>query len=226
MRLLGKALHLGSVPQTSMREATPSRAIRQLTTGIILSAYLRAFPLSANLLDTPRKVQPTTADTMELIQSFIDALPSANLSHWGAAEISVFAPVIVYWMLALLYESLDTFGLFQQYKILQDKEFEKNKVTKLEVVRGVLVNHAIILFFGAMFFALEPDAKNLELDDPFGITQSILKSVNSDISITQNMKTLIYGVVLLCRMLAGMFVYDTWQYWVHLMLHQRWAYSE
>jgi sphinganine C4-monooxygenase len=166
---------------------------------------------------------------MSFAEKFFASLPSADVRTWGAAEFSVVAPLVVHWALALVYECFDTFGLFQQYKLLQPEEYRKNKVTKLEVVRGVLVNQVIILIVGLVGLAVEPEMDSQTLSDPFGITQTVLNNlVDSNYMVRQSpvLTSLAYATVVVARMVAAMFVYDTWQYWVHLVLHMKWAYRK
>ncbi|KAL8310572.1 hypothetical protein RB597_010421 [Gaeumannomyces tritici] len=133
---------------------------------------------------------------MESLQGLYHNLPSANPRAWGPAELSIVVPLTVHWVVALVYETFDAFGLFQRYRLLQPDEFSKNKVTKLEVVRGVLVNQAI-----------------RSIEDTKAIVQS------------PALTWLAYSAVTVARIFAALFVYDTWQFWVHLALHMRWAYK-
>jgi sterol desaturase/sphingolipid hydroxylase (fatty acid hydroxylase superfamily) len=37
---------------------------------------------------------------------------------------------------------------------------------------------------------------------------------------------LVYAALVLARVLVALFIYDTWQYWVHLGLHMKFLYRE
>ncbi|KAL8283029.1 hypothetical protein RB597_010421 [Gaeumannomyces tritici] len=164
---------------------------------------------------------------MESLQGLYHNLPSANPRAWGPAELSIVVPLTVHWVVALVYETFDAFGLFQRYRLLQPDEFSKNKVTKLEVVRGVLVNQAIIIVVGWIGLALEPGLNDQRPADPFGITQEAIRSIEDTKAIVQSpaLTWLAYSAVTVARIFAALFVYDTWQFWVHLALHMRWAYK-
>ncbi|WQF80924.1 Putative fatty acid hydroxylase [Colletotrichum destructivum] len=165
---------------------------------------------------------------MEHLHSFYDALPSASPRAWGPAELSIVLPLAIHWAVALMYESFDAFGLFQQYRLLQPDEYRKNKVTKLEVVRGVLVNQAIIVVVGWIGLALEPGLNDQKPGDPFGITQEAVRAITDSKDVAQSpvLTSLAHSILAAARIVAALFVYDTWQYWVHLALHMRWAYSQ
>lgn len=158
---------------------------------------------------------------MGFIHQLISACPSADFRTWGAAELSLILPLGVHWLLALVYECFDKFRLFQEYKLLRPEEFHTNKVTKLEVVRGVLVNQCIILMVGWIGIVLEPDLQHQKLDDAFGITQLVLQQVDK---LKTPMSSVFYIAVLFGRMFVALAVYDTWQYWVHLALHHKSIY--
>lgn len=81
-------------------------------------------------------------------------------------------------LVALIYETFDTLGWFQRYKILQPEESSKNRASKLEVVRGVLVNHSMMVFFGWLDLALEPGVRSQRISDTLGITQAAMRVID------------------------------------------------
>jgi hypothetical protein len=153
-----------------------------------------------------------------------------NPLKWGAGGWAVVIPLILHWVQCAAYETFGHFGWFQQYKMLQPEEFEKNKVTKWQVVRSVLLNHTIMMVIGFMASELEGDISDQPLDDPLGITQAILQFAdNSEWSLVRHWpagRFFVHAALFLARLSAAIVVYDTWQFWAHYVFHTLWLYRK
>ncbi len=65
--------------------------------------------------------------------------------------LSLAIPLVTYWILGLTFHIFDIYGLFQQYRIHTSKEVDKrNRVSRIECLRGVLFNQTLQTIFGVV----------------------------------------------------------------------------
>ncbi|KAJ4787615.1 Sphinganine C4-monooxygenase 2 [Rhynchospora pubera] len=112
----------------------------------------------------------------------------------GSDELVVmFAPIAAYWMYSGIYE---WFGCMDKYRLHSQKEEDtKNLVTKRDVIIGVLFQQAIQASLTFLVMQINGNSNH---------TYKILEPA-----------------FLICstRFLVAMFVFDTWQYFVHRSMH-------
>ncbi|KAK6133671.1 hypothetical protein DH2020_032581 [Rehmannia glutinosa] len=114
--------------------------------------------------------------------------------------IGTFAPIIVYWLYSGVYVLL---GSLENYRLHTKKdEDEKNLVSKMDVVKGVLLQQAVQAVVATILFAM-----NLLSTQVTG----------SDTDPTQTQQTSL--IVLARQFLVAMMVLDTWQYFMHRYMH-------
>jgi sphinganine C4-monooxygenase len=143
------------------------------------------------------------------------------------AEVSLISPIAIYWAHSLTYHVFDEFQLFQKYKLMPTEEEGKNRASKYEVVKHILIYHSFLLTIGYVALGFEPE--DSQLDDPLGITSWLLRVLAAEALSMRHfpvVRNIGYVLVLGVRLGMAMVVYDTWQYWVHYFLHIiPWIYS-
>lgn len=144
------------------------------------------------------------------------------------AEIALIAPVVVFWTLSLIFHLFDEFKLFQNYKLMTEEKAQKNIATRSEVVRTVLLHHAIQL--GTGLLTLPWEHTNPKPDDIFGVTSFISKWLIEDNPTMQQhpaLASLLYISIFISRQVVALLVMDTWQFWVHYFMHvNTWTYRK
>jgi sphinganine C4-monooxygenase len=67
-------------------------------------------------------------------------------------------PIIGYWVLSVLFHLIDVYELFPQYRLHTPAEvLSRNRVTRYEVFRDVLIQQVVQTIFGVGMGMLEPD---------------------------------------------------------------------
>lgn len=111
--------------------------------------------------------------------------------------IMVITPVIVYWSVALFYGLIDHLALpaTERFKVVRriDKG-PRNPISRIYVVGQVIIQHIIQMSLNIAFIFLDPHQCSADGQVPF-LTKA-------------------------ARFVLGMYVMDSWQYWIH-----RWAHT-
>ncbi|KAB1208045.1 Sphinganine C(4)-monooxygenase 2 [Morella rubra] len=137
--------------------------------------------------------------------------------------LGTFVPIVVYWVYSGMYVLL---GAFENYRLHTKKdEDEKNLVPKGTVVKGVLLQQtvqaivAILLFTGAKFsydsyynIGWSPWGPPLLLWCP---AFEVIQDEGRDVAGPQSSL-----IVLARQFITAMLVLDTWQYFMHRLMHQ------
>ena len=84
--------------------------------------------------------------------------PVTNLFEWiPDTWLSVVAPVVVYWVMSLVFHLIDVYDLFPQYRLHTPEEItRRNHVSRYEVLRDVIIQHVIQIVTGALLAYTEP----------------------------------------------------------------------
>lgn len=108
--------------------------------------------------------------------------------------LGTFVPLVVYWLYSGLYSLL---GGLEDYRLHSKKdEDEKNLVTKMEVVKGVILQQAVQAVVATILFAITASDSEAVVDEQAS------------------------GLVLARQFIIAMVVLDTWQYFMHRYMHQ------
>ncbi|CAA6659771.1 unnamed protein product [Spirodela intermedia] len=108
--------------------------------------------------------------------------------------LGTFVPIIVYWLYSGLYVILGNLDSSGEYRLHPRSEEAKNIVSKLQVVKGVLVQQAFQIVVALCLFALvKDDSQTARPQPPL--------------------------LVVLAQMVVAMLVLDTWQYFMHRYMH-------
>lgn len=124
--------------------------------------------------------------------------------RWGTPEFKmVVYPIVAYWLLACFYGLLDRLRLpfTERFKVVRREEKGRpNPIDIPFVIKRVLVQHTIQAVMNIAFVFLDPRACDAD-----GSTNFLTKGA---------------------RFVLGMFVMDTWQYWIHRWAHTNtWLYK-
>jgi sphinganine C4-monooxygenase len=190
--------------------------------------------------------------------------------------LSLVAPVIVYWIISLFFHIIDVCDFFPQYRLHTPEEISsRNRVTRYEVFRDVIIQQVIQVITGAILALTDPPqmigkeeydvavwatrvrlaqrampvvlgflglnataiSKNMSASHPFiagalaGGYYPFLTSETStpafaawEVTVAQ----LISNVVIPgLRFLVAIIFVDTWQYFLHRLMHMnKWMYSK
>lgn len=84
--------------------------------------------------------------------------PQADLLSWiSDFWLSLVVPVVVYWILSMLFHTIDVFDLFPQYRLHTPEEITKrNHASRFEVARDVILQQIIQVATGAVLALTEP----------------------------------------------------------------------
>lgn len=129
--------------------------------------------------------------------------PQANslLPFISDQLLSLISPIILYWVYSIFFHILDEFDLMSHYRLHTPAELAaRNKATRYEVVRDVLIQQSIQTTAGLMHFAISP----------------VDSSHQYSLSFT-NMKDVIQ---ILARLFVAFLFMDSWQYWLHRIMHR------
>ncbi|KAJ0038422.1 hypothetical protein Pint_22747 [Pistacia integerrima] len=110
--------------------------------------------------------------------------------------LGTFVPIIVYWLYSGLYVVVGSFDKLQNYRLhpRQDED-QKNLVSKLDVVKGVLLQQFIQAIVAILLFSV----------------------TGSDASASANKQSSLSSLVR--QFITAMLVMDTWQYFMHRYMH-------
>ncbi|KAG6902340.1 hypothetical protein C0995_001377 [Termitomyces sp. Mi166 len=142
--------------------------------------------------------------------------------------LALAAPIIAYWTLSLFFHFLDISGWkwLEKYRIHESKEVTtRNRATRTEVVLAVILQHIIQTALGLLWLSAEGKPVNhaekmqgiaafLRPFASWAVSQEHLKAVEPQIAYY-----LYWWVIPAFQFLSAMFVIDTWQYFLHRLMH-------
>ncbi|CEP24200.1 hypothetical protein BN1211_4952 [Cyberlindnera jadinii] len=139
------------------------------------------------------------APTFKLVEKppLIDGIPDNILA--------LIAPIVAYWSYSLFFYTIDTLELAEQFRIHPPEEvISRNKATKLDVLKDVLLQHFIQTVVGVLstywMKTSTPEMKVPWL--PWNLCWLIYN----------------YGFSML-KITIAFVIIDTWQYWLHRIMH-------
>ena len=131
--------------------------------------------------------------------------------------IALFAPIFGYWVYALFFHFIDVYELAEQYRIHPlEEEVKRNKVTLHEVVRDVILQHVIQTVAGCGFYYLESVKTT-------GHELELLWRLRHSLPALIPLSFIYFGYYYawpMLKLLAGITIIDTWQYWLHRLMHE------
>ncbi|KAK1312988.1 Sphinganine C(4)-monooxygenase 2 [Acorus calamus] len=119
------------------------------------------------------------------------------MSYFTSDEfLATFVPILVYWVYSGIYMVIGP--MFEEYRLHSKKEEDlKNLVPKRVVVKGVLLQQAVQAMVAILMF----------------------KVTENDGAATLALEVQPSYIVLARQFLVAMFMFDTWQYFLHRYMH-------
>lgn len=130
--------------------------------------------------------------------------------------LALIAPVFVYWVYSLFFHILDVFQLAEKYRIHPAEEITaRNRVSRMVVLREVIVQHIIQSAVGWLFYKLDPTPMTgFEWNDMYHLKQRWPILPNFVIYYS-------YWYGFSCAKLSIAFlIIDSWQFFLHRLIHQ------
>lgn len=126
------------------------------------------------------------------------------------------APIIGYWSYATFFHLIDVYELAEKYRIHPSEEEEsRNKVTLSEVLKGVILQHIIQTLLGYAFSYFDPvSTTGHELYLLWQMRRYLPAFIPS--ALIYHGYYYLWPVV---KFIIGITVIDTWQYWLHRLMH-------
>ncbi|KAF9268971.1 hypothetical protein L218DRAFT_953534 [Marasmius fiardii PR-910] len=160
-------------------------------------------------------------------QSLLDGISDPNLA--------VVAPVVAYWVASLFFHILDTstWKWLERFRIHESAEVQaKNRATRTEVLYAVIFQHVLQTILG-IFWLQESgnDVHHMSKMQEWVRTLSpyILgwaRAQTKPILLHHSAYFVYWWAIPLLQFLGGMFVIDTWQYFLHRGMHMnKWLYK-
>lgn len=149
------------------------------------------------------------APTFKLVEKppLIDGIPDNILA--------LIAPIVAYWSYSLFFYTIDTLELAEQFRIHPPEEvISRNKATKLDVLKDVLLQHFIQTVVGVLSTYLDEDQYT---GDEVYQTWVLKQRVPW---LPWNLCWLIYNYGFsMLKITIAFVIIDTWQYWLHRIMH-------
>lgn len=146
--------------------------------------------------------------------------------------LSVVSPVLAYWVYSLFFHAIDTYDLFPHARIHPPDEIAKrNKASRSQVVASVLVQQFMQMALAYIALVNETPQANVNHADAMRrVAPTVARAVLLLLGEARGLAVLArhgprivefvyWWAVPGAQLLFGMFVMDTWQYFVHRGLH-------
>ncbi|ANB15809.1 sphingosine hydroxylase [Sugiyamaella lignohabitans] len=128
--------------------------------------------------------------------------------------LALLAPIIAYWTFSTFFYLLDEMDLFAKYRIHPPAEVaSRNKCSKLEVFRAVVLQHILQTATGLLLNKFEPAQMT-------GHESYELWKISMRLNVSPAVAQAIYYLIMPAfRLFMGFFILDTWQYMLHRAMH-------
>lgn len=104
----------------------------------------------SNLTNTPSDLPGLPSYSLTPLPPLIAAIPDKLLT--------LLLPIAVYWLVSLLFHLIDVYDLFPKYRLHTPAEvLKRNRVSRRDVIRDVLIQQAIQTVIGHLLSLTEPD---------------------------------------------------------------------
>ncbi|TGZ78983.1 hypothetical protein EX30DRAFT_342672 [Ascodesmis nigricans] len=185
---------------------------------------------------------PTTNTTTPPIE--LSPLPPL-IPFFSDETLLLAAPVITYWVFSLFFHVLDVYNFLPQYRLHTPEEvLKRNHVSRYEVLRDVILQHIMQTGIGFVVAFFEPvQMTGMESAEIYGLYSKVLAAerwIGGVLGAEGMMgeKGLGWGdwryklvelaywyAIPALRMGVAIFVLDTWQYFLHRLMHEsKWLY--
>lgn len=158
----------------------------------------------------------------------MDVLRGLTTSQWAALS-----PAVSYFCGSLFFQTLETFKIGEQYRLVPtDEELKRNRVSRAAVIAHALVYHSITTTLALIFVDLFPPLK--ECQHCFGSYSYFETSIAALLGNKEHGSIQLAALSWLARLIylgvrqfGAFFIFDTWLYWTHYFSHHnRWWFSK
>ncbi|CAI7647045.1 unnamed protein product [Penicillium palitans] len=157
----------------------------------------------------------------------MDVLRGLTTSQWAALS-----PAVSYFCGSLFFQTLETFKIGEQYRLVPtDEELKRNRVSRAAVIAHALVYHSITTTLALIFVDLFPPLK--ECQHCFGSYSYFETSIAALLGNKEHGSIQLAALSWLARLIylgvrqfGAFFIFDTWLYWTHYFSHHnRWWFK-
>ncbi|KAF5383582.1 hypothetical protein D9615_003703 [Tricholomella constricta] len=143
-------------------------------------------------------------------------------------HLALAGPIVAYWSLSLFFHFLDISGWkwLDKYRIHDSAEVQsRNRATRSEVVWAVLLQQVIQTILGLFWLSDEMKVANHsgQLQAIAARLQPLVEWAVDEQNAGHVLSDLVYYVywwaIPSCQFLCAMFIIDTWQYFLHRLMH-------
>ncbi|KAH9852101.1 sphingosine hydroxylase [Lenzites betulinus] len=161
--------------------------------------------------------------------------PNAAVVSWLSDNLFVLAlPVVAYWTLSLVFHLLDIseWKALDRYRLHDSEELRsRNRATRAEVLWAVILQHAVQTVLGYWWIEDKPSgaqvdhlANMIHLAWPLArAAKWVLGEDAASNFLASEGAHVLYAVywwaIPVAKFLLGMFIIDTWQYFLHRAMH-------
>ncbi|CAK9435671.1 uncharacterized protein LODBEIA_P03980 [Lodderomyces beijingensis] len=130
--------------------------------------------------------------------------------------LALISPIVAYWSYSMFFHIIDVYELAEKFRIHpSEDELRRNKVTLHEVIRDVVLQHIIQTVVGlAVFYFDAAPLTGYEYHTMWQLKQALPSWVPD--------QAIYYGYMYawpLLRLCLASVVIDSWQYWLHRLMH-------
>ncbi|OBZ66389.1 Sphingolipid C4-hydroxylase SUR2 [Grifola frondosa] len=168
--------------------------------------------------------------------------PSTDVFSWLPDHLfSLAAPIVTYWIASIIFHALDIseWKWLAPYRIHESAEVKsRNLVTRTQVVRAVVLQQVVQTLIG--FWWMEEKVSGAAVDHLGNMLAlaptlaSVVKSIlgQAGVQILDSrgavaLYTIYWWAIPVGKLLLGMFIIDTWQYFLHRTMHMNtWLYKK
>jgi sphinganine C4-monooxygenase len=155
------------------------------------------------------------------------------LSNMTTSQWTALSPAISYFVGSLFFQFLETFKIWEQYRLVpSEEELTRNRVSRSAVITYILIYHSITTALSLAFVDIFPPLK--ECQNCFGSIAYWQSSISALLKIKDlesvHLVTLSWVARLTYlgfRQFLSFCIFDTWIYWTHYFAHHnRWWFSK
>lgn len=148
---------------------------------------------------------------------------SPQLLPWiSDLHLSLLAPVVCYWVFSLFFDFLSYLEIpaIEKHRLHTPAELiSRNRATRWQVCRDVFLQHIIQTIIGGLFMLLDEEEIVDIAGDLAWYNRSLTALVASSATRALVAQVLYHIVVPAGKLAIAMFVVDTWQYFLHRLMH-------
>ena len=162
--------------------------------------------------------QSSTLFQMDPTDTYIHTPRPPIFTFISDKHLSLALPIIAYWLYSAFFHILDlqTWAPLQKYRLHTPQEvLARNRVTRWEVVRDVLIQQLGQVVVGTIALRTEAD----EGIPNHSLALQILRSPPWNLPNLASAEVVYWVLLPIMRQVIAIFVLDAWEYWIHRLMH-------